>query len=286
MIAEESSSWPMVTKPPYVGGLGFSFKWNMGWMNDMLNYASLDPLYRAYHHDKLTFGLFYAFSENFILPVSHDEVVHGKYSLIGKMPGDYWKKFAACARFGIHDGAPRQKAPLHGQRIRAVYRMGLQKRARLAAFGLPHAQNDARIRPHAQLALPRHAALFEADDSWEGFKWLVLDDNANNIVSFARLDEKGAFLVVLINFAPVVRHQYRIGVPRAGVYREILNSDAKAFGGSGGRKRGPDCHRAKSVARLCAVHRNRSPPIGGRVSFVRSAKPSKSLKRLPIAGAK
>lgn len=234
MIAEESSAWPLVTKPPYVGGLGFTLKWNMGWMNDALSYTSLDPLFRSYNHDKLTFSMMYAFSENFILPVSHDEVVHGKGSLIGRMPGDYWKKFAGVRAFlGYMMAHPGKKLNFMGNEFAQFIEWDYRRQLDWLLLNYPmHRMMQQYVRRLNHIYRSTRP-LYEIDDSWEGFKWLAVDDNDNNIVAFARFDERGRAVVAVVNFSPVAREGYRLGVPQAGRYIELLNSDAQEFGGSG-----------------------------------------------------
>lgn len=234
MMAEESTSWPMITKPVYMGGLGFNFKWNMGWMNDMLKYVEEDPVHRKYHHNLLTFSLMYAFSENFILPLSHDEVVHGKRSLLDKMPGDYWKKFANLRVFYAYWMAHPGKKLLFmggefGQFIEWKYYDSLDWHI----LTYPKHKEIQRYTKALNRLYVEHPAFWENDCSWDGFSWLDCNDSAHSIVAFMRMGKKPTDrLIVICNFTPVVRHDYRIGVP-AGKYREIFNSDAAEFGGSG-----------------------------------------------------
>ncbi len=234
MIAEESTAFPLVTKPDYVGGLGFLFKWNMGWMNDMLRYMSLDPLYRKGDHNALTFSMTYAFSENFILPLSHDEVVHGKCSLIGKMPGNYDDKFANLRVFYAYQMAhPGKKLNFMGnelaQFIEWNYTQGLDwvlldydRHRQMQAF--------AKELNHFYLDTPQ---LWENDSDWDGFQWIDCDDRDRSIVTFRRRSRSGRELVVICNFCPVVRERYRVGLPKAGWYVPALNTDEARFGGYG-----------------------------------------------------
>ncbi len=232
-VAEESTAWGGVSKPTYVGGLGFGFKWNMGWMNDTLRYMGFDPIHRRYHHNDMTFGLLYAFSENFILPLSHDEVVHGKRSLLGRMPGDRWQRFANLrAYFGFMWGHPGKKLLFMG-----------------GEFGQEQEWNhDVSLDWHL-LEQPEHAglkqlvgdlnrlyralpALHRLDCAPEGFEWLIGDDSDDSVIAFARRGDKADDVAVIVcNFTPVVRENYRVGVPVAGHYREAVNTDAEIYGG-------------------------------------------------------
>jgi 1,4-alpha-glucan branching enzyme len=234
MVAEESTAWPSVSRPTYVGGLGFTYKWNMGWMNDILEYVRLDPVHRRWHHQHLTFSLLYAFTENFILPFSHDEVVHGKGSMCGKIPGDDWQKTATLrSLYAFMYAHPGKKLMFMG-----------------AEFGQEREWNyDASIDWHV-LEKPLHAgirhfvkdlnrlygrerALHEVDFDGHGFHWIDCNDSDNSIVSFIRrAQDGGEFIVAILNFTPVPRDGYRIGVPEPGTYLELINSDAEIYGGS------------------------------------------------------
>ncbi len=234
-IAEESTSWPMVSRPTYIGGLGFGMKWNMGWMHDTLDYFSCDPVYRKYHHDQLTFSIWYAFNENFVLPLSHDEVVHGKGSLLAKMPGDEWQKFANLRALYAYLWTHPGKKLLFmggefGQWNEWYHETSLDWHLleRAPHQGLHRFVKDLN---HLYVSEP---ALHELDFHVDGFEWIDLHDGEQSVLSFLR---KGRLpeecVLVVCNFTPVPRHNYRVGVPRAGYWREILNSDATLYGGSG-----------------------------------------------------
>lgn len=235
-IAEESTSWPGVTQPVSDGGLGFDLKWNMGWMHDTLQYMSNDPVYRSYHHGTLTFSLLYAFSEHFLLPFSHDEVVHLKKSMLDKMPGDYWQKVANLrALYAYQIAHPGKKMLFMGGEI-GQWREWTEERSldwHLLESNVLHQQLQDYVKALNHI-YRQYAALYEDDDSWEGFAWLDLQNAQNSILSFSRnAPSLGQTLVIACNFTPVVRHNYRLGVPDEAAYREILNSDARKFGGSG-----------------------------------------------------
>jgi 1,4-alpha-glucan branching enzyme len=233
-IAEESTAWPGVTLPVHLGGLGFLFKWNMGWMHDMLTYMSKDPLHRRYHMDMLTFALLYAFHENFLLPLSHDEVVHGKSSLLSKMPGDDWQKFANLRLlFGYMYGEPGKKLLFmggeFGQRWEWDHDNELQWHLLQYELhkGLKLFVKELNRLYHSE------PALYECDQEYSGFEWIDFRDTESSIVSFIRRGKSTKdFLLFVFNFTPVPRVKYRIGAPRPGFYRELINSDADCFGGS------------------------------------------------------
>ena len=234
MIAEESTAFPLVTRPDYDGGLGFLFKWNMGWMNDMLRYMSLDPLYRKGDHNALTFSMTYAFSENFVLPLSHDEVVHGKCSLIGKMPGNYDDKFANLRVFYAYQMAhPGKKLNFMGNELAQFIEWNYTQGLYWVLLDYDrHRQMQAFVRELNHFYL-EHPQLWENDSDWDGFQWIDCDDRDRSIVTFRRISRSGKELVVICNFCPVVRERYRVGLPKAGWYVPVLNTDEARFGGYG-----------------------------------------------------
>ena len=234
MIAEESTSWPNISKPVYMGGMGFNYKWNMGWMNDTLSYFSLDPIYRKWHHDKITFSMMYAFSENFVLPLSHDEVVHGKCSLINKMPGDYWQKFAGLrAFFGYWMAHPGKKLLFQGGEFGQFVEWKwdtsldwhLPEKYEMHTKMLEFSKNLNKF-------YVEHKEFWQVDFDWGGFEWIDCDNADDSMLSFIRRADDGEFVIAICNFTPAVRHGARFGVPKAGVYEEVFNSDAAEFGGS------------------------------------------------------
>ena len=234
MIAEESTAYPRVTHPVHAGGLGFGFKWNMGWMNDMLSYIKLDPVYRKYHHDKLTFSLMYAFSENYILPFSHDEVVHGKHSMLDKNPGDLWQKFAGLRMLlGYQLCHPGKKLNFMGTEF--AHFIEWKYEDQLDWFLLVYERHpDVQKCVRALNALYRsHPALWQQDDGWAGFTWLNADDSERSILSFLRWDRAGNALMCVTNFTPACYADYRVGLPAYGYVKEALNTDDPAYGGSG-----------------------------------------------------
>ncbi|MDY0275890.1 MAG: 1,4-alpha-glucan branching protein GlgB [Desulfomicrobium sp.] len=233
-IAEESTSWPMVSRPVYLGGLGFGLKWNMGWMNDSLSYMEKDPVYRKFHHNLLTFAMWYAYAENFVLPLSHDEVVHGKKSILSKMPGDYWQKMAGLRLLlGYMYGIPGKKLLFMG-----------------TEFGQWHEWNHDQALPWELLNFPVHdglrawvrdlnrvyrtiPALYVLDFDPQGFAWENCHDAEQSIISFFRKDDQGHEILVVCNFTPVSRENYAVGVERSGWWKEVLNSNSLDYGGSG-----------------------------------------------------
>jgi 1,4-alpha-glucan branching enzyme len=233
-LAEESTTWPGVSHPTWTGGLGFDFKWNMGWMNDSLRYMARDPIHRPYHHNEMTFGLMYAFSENFVLPLSHDEVVHGKGSLLTRMPGDNWQKFANLrAYFAFMWTHPGKKLLFMGGEFAQPAEWDHDSSLDWQLLENPlHAGVQRLVRDLNRLyrSLP---ALHERDCKAEGFEWIVADDSHNSVFAWLRRGSDGsAPVVVVVNFSPVPREAFRLGVPAPGNYTERLNTDSRYYGGS------------------------------------------------------
>lgn len=232
VIAEESTSWPQVSGPVYLGGLGFSMKWNMGWMNDILSYFQQDPVHRQYHHEKLTFGLLYAFTENFVLPFSHDEVVHGKRSLLEKMPGDTWQQFANLRLlYTFMYAYPGKKLLFMGDEFGQGREWSHDRELDWQLLELSFNKGVQQIVMDLGRLYKSEAALYQFDFSEEGFHWIDCHDSSQSVICFSRQSEND-FIVVILNFTPIPRYDYRIGVPQAGVYEEILNSDSAYYAGS------------------------------------------------------
>ncbi len=232
-FAEESTSWPMVSRPTYVGGLGFGYKWNMGWMNDTLSYMEKDPVYRKYYHNKMTFSIWYAYSENFVLPLSHDEVVHGKGSLVNKMPGDDWQKFAGLRLLlGYMYAHPGKKLTFMGSEIGQRTEWDHDKSLDWHLLDYQEHQKLQYWMKALNYFYQNHPELFELDFKQEGFSWIDCNDADNSILSFLRFDKNKKPLLIAANFTPVVRPHHRLGVPVPGLWTEVLNSDHHDFGGS------------------------------------------------------
>jgi len=234
-IAEESTAWPMVTRPVYTGGLGFGMKWNMGWMHDSLSYFAHEPIHRSYHHNNLTFSIMYAFNENFMLSLSHDEVVHGKGSLMNKMPGDDWQKFANVRTlFGFMFAHPGKKLHFMGMELGQWSEWNHERSLDWHLLDFDNHKGLQFFMKDLNSVYRRFPALYENDFSGEGFKWIDANDSKNSILSFVRYDKKKEHPVIVVaNLTPVPRQNYRIGVPDDAKWLEILNSDAKQYGGSG-----------------------------------------------------
>ena len=232
-IAEESTAWPQVSRPVYLGGLGFSLKWNMGWMNDTLDYLKQDPIHRRYHHERLTFGQLYAYSENFMLPLSHDEVVHGKSSLLNKMPGDPWQKRANLRLlFAYQLATPGKKLNFMGNELGQPSEWADGRELDWSLLANPDHLGIQRMQADMNRLYRDRPALHDLDVDRDGFAWIDCHDNAQSVLAWLRRARDGSFVVVVLNFTPVPRTGYRIGVPQAGPYAEILNTDSGYYGGS------------------------------------------------------
>jgi len=234
-IAEESTAWPMVSRPNYVGGLGFGMKWNMGWMHDSLAYMKQDPVHRKYHQDRLTFSLIYAFNENFVLPLSHDEVVHGKGALVGKMPGDAWQQFANLrALYGYMWAHPGKKLLFMGGEFGQRREWGHDEALEWWVTGLAEHGGMQRWVADLNRLYREEPALYQVDFAAEGFEWIDCSDAQSSVIAFLRKPRGGgAPVLVACNFTPIARRDYVLGVPQGGTWRELLNSDAREYGGAG-----------------------------------------------------
>ncbi len=232
-FAEESTAWPGVSHPTYTGGLGFTYKWNMGWMNDTLSYMCEDSVHRKHHHDKMTFGLVYAFNENFVLPLSHDEVVHGKRSLLGRMPGDEWQRFANLrAYYATMFCQPGKKLLFMGAELAQYDEWNHDGSLHWHLLQYPLHQGVQNLVRDLNALLLELPALHQIDFSPDGFEWIDWHDRDNSILSWLRRDREGNFVLCVTNFTPVIRYDYRLGVPEAGTYEEILNTNAEIYGGT------------------------------------------------------
>jgi len=232
-IAEESTAWPMISRPIYSGGLGFSMKWNMGWMNDTLSYIEKDPIHRSYNHNNLTFGQLYAYTENFVLPFSHDEVVHGKHSLLDKMPGDAWQKFANLRLIITHQiCSPGKKLNFMGNEFGQGREWNVNVSLDWHLLKEHWHQGVNLAVQDLNKLYKKLPSLYDLDFQPQGFEWIDCQDSDQSVLSYIRRSRDGSFVIVVLNFTPVPRYQYRLGVPQAGTYQEIFNSDAEYYGGS------------------------------------------------------
>jgi 1,4-alpha-glucan branching enzyme len=263
IIAEESTAWPMVSRPTYVGGLGFGMKWNMGWMHDTLKYMHEEPVYRRWHHNELTFSLAYAFTENFMLPLSHDEVVHGKGSLINKMPGDSWQQFANLRlMFGHMWGHPGKKLLFMGGEFGQRREWNHDETLDWSLLGSDEHSGLQRWVEDLNRFYRSEPALYELDFDAAGFEWIDAQDSEASVLSYLRKSSDGRMVLVVANFTPVLRENYMLGVPRAGYWAERLNSDATLYGGSGvGNQGGVHSVPVSAHGRFQALNL-RLPPLG------------------------
>ena len=263
MVAEESTAWPGVTKPTDEGGLGFGFKWNMGWMHDTLKYVAREPVHRQHHHNEITFSAVYAWSENYILPISHDEVVHGKYSLAAKMPGDTWKRLAGVRALLAYMWAhPGKQLLFMGCELGDEREWSEQRGLDWGLPGDPARAGVQRLVRDLNAAYRSLPALFTRDTDPAGFRWLVGDDAGNNVLAFLRLGTSGAPVACVVNFAAVPHEGYRLGLPSTGPWREILNTDADTYGGSGVGNLGEVTATAEPSHGQPASATLRVPPLG------------------------
>jgi 1,4-alpha-glucan branching enzyme len=234
-IAEESTAWPMVSRPIYLGGLGFGMKWNMGWMHDTLDYMSCDPVFRRYQHDQITFSIWYAFAENFMLPLSHDEVVYGKGSLLGRMPGDDWQRFAGLRTlYGYMWAHPGKPLLFMGGEFGQFNEWNHESSLDWHLLDEPLHDGVRRWIGDLNRVYRQEPALHAREFSQDGFAWVVVRDSEESVLAFLRRHEAdGEAILVVCNFTPVPRQNYRVGVPTGGTWRELLNSDSRIYGGSG-----------------------------------------------------
>jgi 1,4-alpha-glucan branching enzyme len=234
LIAEDSTAYPKVTHPVHDGGLGFNYKWNMGWMNDTLEYFEKDPVHRKYHHDFITFGIEYAFSENYVLPLSHDEVVHGKKSLVDKMPGDYWQKFANYrSLMGLFFTHPGKTLLFMGGEFAQMHEWKDHSELDWNLLEYPLHNGARRFVRDMNRVVKNEKSLHELDHSYKGFQWLERENRDFSIFSFVRYaKDSDDFTVIILNLTPMVHHHYKVGVPQPGKYYEIINSDSEVYGGS------------------------------------------------------
>jgi len=264
-IAEESTAFPMVSRPTYIGGLGFDMKWNMGWMNDTLKYFSKEPIHRKYHQNMITFSLWYAFNENFVLPISHDEVVHGKKSLLEKMPGDDWQRFANLRLFFLYMFAhPGKKLNFMSNDIAQFKEWNVKESLDwfVQDFEL-HKKLNYFVKDLNSL-YTKNPAMYEVDFKPEGFEWVDFSDSDSSVIAFTRKSENNnEILLFVLNLTPVLREGYELGVSFEGYYKELLNSDALEYGGSGKGNAGGVKSMPKKKNQWFNIVNVTLPPLGG-----------------------